>query len=120
MINDKKTIKKLIKIQRVYVPLIPIQILQGAIYGTLRSIGKQNWLIIAQIFSNYILHFATLWYCLNFTELKNLALVISSGVTYSSMVFMGLVIIFTSDWSHEADKIRMEMNAKEIETEKIN
>ena len=60
-IKSDKTVEKLVNIQSLYAFLIPLELCQGAIYAIVRSINKNNWLIIAQIIANYFIHFAVLF-----------------------------------------------------------
>lgn len=56
-IDDPVTQLKLTKVQRMYSWLIPFEVLQGGIYATVRSIGKQSWMLGFQILANYFVHF---------------------------------------------------------------
>jgi Na+-driven multidrug efflux pump len=82
LIDDPVTRKILASTQRLYAPLIPIELMQGSIYAVVRGINKQNQMIYLQIFANYIFHFLILINLLSCTDLTNYAIVYACGATY--------------------------------------
>lgn len=113
LIDDPETRKALVKINMIYSWLIPMQLLQGSVYATLRAIGKQNYMIGCQIFANYIIHFGVLYTMLNQDGGNNAAIVVSCGATFFAMTAGSICIILFSDWNKAADKIAAEMENEE-------
>ena len=105
LIKDEETQLVLDKIIKLYAPAIPIELLQGPTYAIVRSIGKQNYMVLCQIISNYIVHFSVMYYVMEVGQLRNEAIVIACISTFISMTFCGLLVAFTSDWTKEANKI---------------
>lgn len=110
LIRDPLTIEKLEGVEKLYSPLIPIQLMQGGVYAVVRSLGKQNQMIILQCFANYIVHFGVLFALLYGTDLTNYALVYACGATYLTMCVGGIIIAWKNDWKKCSIEIRNELN----------
>ena len=115
MISDAKTLAILGDICKVYSWVIPVSLIQGAFYGCLRAIGKQNHIILGQIISNFIVHYGLLVTMLTNGTQVNYSIVITFGVTYACMNLYLLVVLLKIDWHKAADDIIKSVN---IEKEK--
>jgi Na+-driven multidrug efflux pump len=115
LIIDPITRETLSGVLRLYSPLIPIELMQGSVYATVRAINKTGQMIITQIFANYLVHFVILISLISATELRNDAIVYSCGATYLSMCLGGMLIALRTDWTACAKEMRDEMQHMEMD-----
>lgn len=115
MISDKETLAILGGICKLYSWVIPVSLIQGAFYGCLRAIGKQNHIILGQIISNFLVHYALLFTMLGSGAQVNYSIVITFGVTYASMNLYLLFVLVKIDWYKAADDIIKSVNIDRAE-----
>lgn len=115
MINDKPTQILLVKVFELYSWFIPVCLLQGALYGCLRAIGKQNHIIGAQILSNFIIHYIVMTILFSSWEEINQALVVTFGITYFSMNIYLMIILLLVDWEDAAEVMRKSIGVNALD-----
>jgi Na+-driven multidrug efflux pump len=115
MISDKETLAILGGICKLYSWVIPVSLIQGAFYGCLRAIGKQNHIILGQIISNFLVHYALLFTMIGSGAQVNYSIVITFGVTYASMNLYLLLVLVKIDWYKAADDIIKSVNMERAE-----
>jgi len=103
-----------VKAFKIYAFFIPICLLQGACYGCLRAIGRQNHIIYAQILSNFIVHYIALAIFLGTWDQVNNGVVYTFGITYFCMNLYLIIVLYRIDWEAAADEMRKSIGATEL------
>jgi len=94
---------------------IPVNFLQGALYGILRAIGKQNHILGAQVLANYIIHYSAMAIIFNSTDQINLGLVFIFGLTYLAMNIYLTIVLLRLDWDAASEELRKSIGANALD-----
>jgi len=94
---------------------IPANFLQGALYGCLRAIGKQNHILGAQVLANYIIHYSAMAIIFHSTDQINLGLVLIFGLTYMTMNIYLTIVLLRLDWDAASEEMRKSIGANALD-----
>jgi len=94
---------------------IPVNFLQGALYGCLRAIGKQNHIIGAQVLANYLIHYSAMAIIFKSTDQINLGICFVFGITYMTMNIYLIIVLLRLDWDVASEEMRKSIGANALD-----
>lgn len=119
LIKDIGTQKLLKNLLELYPFILPFQLLQGGFYGLLRATGKQNYILLAQVISNFIIHYIFLIFLTNTMPLVNNAFLVTFGITYLAMDIYLFIVLLKIDWNQASEDMIKSVGIENVQNDEI-